>query len=94
MHNPFSINKVKTPLGEKYMDFLQTLEYLSETLTPQEQQYLDANPNKKSEIIAKKKMLKNPKDVNKYDVDMKTGKIIPKSSITQTMDKNIANKIR
>jgi tRNA U38,U39,U40 pseudouridine synthase TruA len=36
------------------MDFNETLKYLQEMLTPQEQQYIQANPNKKAELIAKK----------------------------------------
>ena len=78
------------------MDFNTALNKLDETLTPQEQKYLEMNPAKKAEIIAKKKNIKNPKDLDNWDVDLKTGKIIKKSnpSTSNKLDVSLSSKLR
>jgi hypothetical protein len=78
------------------MDFNTTLNKLDEILTPQEQKYLAMNPAKKTELIAKKKNIKNPKDVDNWDVDLKTGKIIRKinPSASNKLDVSLSNKLK
>lgn len=76
------------------MDFNKTVEKLAEMLTPQEQQYLAKNPNKKQELIAKKKNLARIQDADKFDIDMKTGKIIQKTPAEIAAAKTLAQKVR